>query len=232
MQTTLVIPRAQATPPRLAFLASYLVPTVRFKRLWHVGTLDVTHKGCRGASHEGNGLSISQCPEDWTGIAHLSGDTWEFRKPANRFMAFHKLTPRQRQALQDWGVATGYLELREQWKMSYYDSETEDTCFCYFDTEEEARAEIPDWVEEDEGAAPAITMHMIACPTASMNQRLGFDTATCHALDITATFFVEDETELDGVWWQDTYAPHNLSAPRGVIVKRALSTWDRTRKSS
>jgi hypothetical protein len=206
-------------------LADNRLPLRRFKRLWHVGTLDIAHKGHRGASLEGTGCSVSQYPEAWRQIARLGGfPLFELRRPGNRFLEFHRLTLNQRLALQDWGVAYGYLELRTQFELKYYDSEQDGLCVSFYDSEVEARAEAPDW---DDGTETNTTVTPVqkACPTPAMTARLGFETSTCNALDIVATFFVEDETKLDGVWWQDTYAPESLSAPRGVIVLRALPAW-------
>lgn len=208
-------------------LGGRAVPTKSFKRLWHVGSLLAADKGRQGASQEGSGLSVSIHPEDWATIARLGGyPTWDLHRPANRFLAFHKLSKAHREALQSWGIAKGYLILKPQWKLQYYDSEMDDECHCLFDTEEEARKEIPDWLDESEPAT--VSEVTLPCPTTLMAERLGFDTRFCDATDMAATFWVEDETSLDGVWWQDTYAPESLSAPRGVIVRRAIPQWSIT----
>jgi hypothetical protein len=224
---------ALATPPLdqkrpLSTLGGRKVPTKSFKCLWHVGSLRIADKGIQGASQEGSGLSISLHPDDWASIARLGGNpTWALRRPENKFLNFHKLNSAQREALQAWGIGKGYLALKAQWELKYFDSELDDDCYCRFDSESEARQEIPDWLEEPDMAT--ITPVVVPCPTPAMAARLGFDTKFCDAMDMTATFWVEDETSLDGVWWQDTYEPQLLSAPRGVIVKRALQSWTVTR---
>jgi hypothetical protein len=218
--------RATKAPPVL--LGGRAVPVKRFTKLWHVGSLQMADKGIQGPSQEGSGLSVSVHPEDWTSIARLGGyPTWNVQRKSNRFLDFHKLTPAHRDALQAWGIAKGYIVLKPQWELVYYDSELDDECRCLFDTEEEARREIPDWLEESNH--PKITEVVHPCPTPAMMERLQFDTKFCDAMDMAATFWVEDETEMDGVWWNDVYAPETLSAPRGVIVRRALPQWTLTR---
>lgn len=218
----------QATKVVPVMLGGRAAPTKRFTRLWHVGSLQIADKGMQGPSQEGSGLSVSIHPEDWTSIARLGGyPTWDVRRKLNHFLHFHKLTKAQRKALQDWGIAKGYLVLKSQWELRYYDSELDDECSCLFDTKAEARAETPDWLEESEPAK--ITEVMRPCPTPAMAERLQMNLRFCDAMDMTATFWVEDETQMDGVWWNDVYAPETLSAPRGVIVRRALPLWTITR---
>ena len=220
---------SQRTPTKALplMLGGHKVPTKGFSRLWHVGSLQIEDKGRQGPSQEGSGLSVSLHPEDWAGIARLNGPTWDARRKGNQFLDFHKLKPAQREALQAWGIAKGYIVLKQQWEMRYFDSEMDDECFSLFDTEAEARQEVPDWLEESEQAK--ITEVTRPCATPAMGERLQYDIRWCDAMDMAATFWVEDETTFDGVWWNDTYAPHSLSAPRGVIVKRALAHWTITK---
>lgn len=220
--------QAASAKPLPVILGGRAAPTKRFTRLWHVGSLQIADKGVQGPSQEGSGLSVSIHPEDWTSIARLGGyPTWDVRRKLNQFLDFHKLTKAQRKSLQDWGVAKGYIALKQQWEMRYYDSELDDECCGVFDTEAEARREVPDWLEESEPAK--ITEVTLPCPTPAMEERLQFSARLCDAMDMAATFWVEDETQMDGVWWNDVYAPATLSAPRGVIVRRALPQWAITR---
>lgn len=216
-------PALQAT--RTALLGTTDVPTRKFAQLWHVGTMQVADKGCDGASYEGTGLSISTHPQDWGRIARLGNQTWSLRRRPNQFLNFHKLSKAQRAALQAWGISKGYLTLEKRWEMRYFDSDMDEECFSIFETEAQAQAEVPDWLDEDEDPPAKVSEVLMACPTAAMTARLQFKTDCSNALDITATFWVEDETELDGVWWNDRLAPESLSAPRGVIVCRALPLW-------
>lgn len=223
---TTTSPRTTKALPVL--LGCRAVPTKRFTQLWHVGSLQVADKGQQGPSQEGSGLSVSLHPNDWASIARLGGNPiWDVRRLLNRFLNFHKLSLAQHKALQAWGIGKGYLVLKQQWELKYHDSEADEDCICLFDTEEEAHREIPDWLGDSE---PATVREVTRpCATPFMAERLGFDTRFCDAMEMTATFWVEDETDLDGVWWQDTYAPESLSAPRGVIVRRALPHWSITR---
>lgn len=43
--------------------------------------------------------------------------------------------------------------------------------------------------------------------------------------DLIAMVYVEDATNLDGVWWQDRLDVSAYSAPRGAIVPKMLPLW-------
>lgn len=51
-----------------------MVPTIKIKKVWHVGSMDLSRKGERGSSYEGNLLSASPCPEAWIKICKLGGN--------------------------------------------------------------------------------------------------------------------------------------------------------------
>lgn len=207
----------QSTQDALATLPLYHVDEV-----WHVGSFKPEDKNMHGSSQEGSGLSVSECPEDWCSIVRLGGyPTWQLLRPGAAFLDYHEMTQPQRDALVAWGIEKGYAEMRGMFKLSYYDCEDEDTRVQLLETREEADLE----GEEMEDAV--IEQVTVPYPTAAMVARLKFNASPIEVLDFLATFYVEDETKLDGVWWHDTYDPAALSAPRGVIMVRALPDWQR-----
>lgn len=211
-------------------IAGQPLPLQQLSTVWHIGSFEPADKGCRGSSLEGTGLSVSVDPEAWQAIARLGGlPWWRLSRRNGAFLDFHALDKAQRDALMAWGLEAGWLQMQPQWELSYYDSEVDDTRMCTFDTEQAAADELEELSQHDE-TAKVDAVHR-GCPTELMTARLGFKTSPFNALDIAATFWVEDHTALDGVWWEDLLEPHNLSAPRGVIVCRALPGWRRQKSA-
>ena len=199
------------------------LPVYTPEQVWHVGTLNPADKNMHGSSQEGTGLSVSECPEDWCYIVRLGGHpTWEFTRKDAQFLDFFAMTEPQQAALLAWALEKNYVEMQDRFKFSYFDCESECDRFQMFDTREDAEYEATEY--ED---AP-IEVVSVPCPTQAMHDRLGFKAEPIGVMDLVATFYVEDETELDGVWWFENYAPELLSAPRGVIVPRRLEAWTRT----
>lgn len=202
------------------------LPLYQPDKVWHVGSFNPADKNMHGSSQEGTGLSVSECPEDWAGIVGLGGyPTWELERADARFLDYHAMSDAQRAALLAWGIDRGYAQLREMFKMSYFDSEYEEERYQLLDTREDAELE---GCEYDDAVIEAVT---VPYPTAAMHERLKFRAEPLSVQDFLATFYVEDATALDGVWWHDTHEPEALSAPRGVIVACQLLAWTKVQSS-
>lgn len=193
-------------------------------QVWHIGSLNPADRGCHGHSFEGTGLSISVNPDAWEQIAKLGGLLWwELKRPHGAFLDYLALTEQQLAELTLWGVREGWLVMRQQWELSWLDSEDNERRMCYFDSLEKAQYE-----RDEEDDTVSLKEVVRPCPTKAMDDRLGFKADVGSALDLAATFWVEDMTSLDGVWWAEYLRPSSLSAPRGVIVRRALDRWSQT----
>jgi 8-oxo-dGTP pyrophosphatase MutT (NUDIX family)/GNAT superfamily N-acetyltransferase len=194
-----------------------------FKKLWHVGDMNVKSK--QPGSLEGSGLSVSIHPEDWMDIAEIGGDTWELTKPSNRFLNFHRLSKPQRKQLAAWGIQNGYLtEVANAYRWVYWDSEAEEERYIEFPTQEEAEAEMEGM---GEGGKVVPVKSIAYAGTDKLKQRTNNPSGdqTAVAFDLLVTVYAEEQLDCDGVWWEDTYDPANLSAPRGVIFPSKLSSW-------
>jgi 8-oxo-dGTP pyrophosphatase MutT (NUDIX family)/GNAT superfamily N-acetyltransferase len=211
-----------------------------FKKLWHVG--DMNPKSKQPGSLEGSGLSVSVHPEDWMNIAEIGGDTWELTKPSNRFLNFHRLSKPQRKQLAAWGIQNGYLtEVANAYRWVYWDSEAEEERYMEFPTQEEAEAEMEGM---GEGGKVVPVKSIAYAGTDKLKQRTNNPSGdqTAVAFDLLVTVYAEEQLDCDGVWWEDTYDPANLSAPRGVIFPSKLKSWkarkaqtaafDQTKKAS
>ena len=199
-------------------LAGSPAPEVHIGGLTHIGNLNAADKHNR--SHEGQGLSVSRDPDAWQKIARLSGDTWSIgpAEPA-RFLNYHELTPDQREAIADYGVQAGYVTREIVYRVSYWDEEAEDKVSFL----ERDRAAADYEAEDIEGSEideiPALMATEQFKDSTVRYGDIGVD-------QILATVWVNEAAlEFDGVWWDDNLDVDKLSAPRGVIVPRAIERW-------
>lgn len=195
---------------------------VTFDEVAHVGTLDATDR--QDWSYEGEGLSVSVNPDDWSAIARL-GDapTWTLTRTDGeplRFVSWHDLDPRARTAVRAWGTEQGWIAEKTVYRVTYLgmDDNGYDT-ICSFEatTAEDAEEEAalcdvdPDHPDTDFLVTTAWR------PTADFpDRRIGRDDDPTDVL--LAHYVREQRPDLDGVWWADAYAPESLSCPRGVLV--------------
>jgi hypothetical protein len=202
------------------------VPLVRYSEVWHVGSLNPADKGRDGNSHEGAGLSVSRDPEVWAEIAKLVGPTHGLRRADAAFLNYHRFT--RRDVACEWAVSQGLLFYGHFFEVSWYDSEWDDRLHTLFMSREQAAAEF-DAVRESDDSAELRPMEGW-CGTRRLSGRMGFEVDPIFAEELAISCWVEDATALDGIWWQDQFAPERLSAPRGVIVLSRLPFWTITQR--
>lgn len=198
------------------------LPLRRISKLWHVGSMNSADKGRN--SIEGNGLSVSLHPDDWASIARLGAQVYTLtRKGGGNFLDAHALRQGTRQDLETWGVSQRWLEQGLMHELSWVDEDGDPRFILYAD-EAKANAEAEAMREEGEQDVQLKpTLRMVL--TDAANQRIGFKLDASLAADMVATFWVEDCTPLDGVWWADRYDPASFSCPRGVICLKQLPQW-------
>lgn len=189
------------------------------KPLFHVGTMDVADKGCRGSSYEGKGLSVSTEPDAWVVIAKLGGlPRFKVCKPDAKFIDFHALVE-GKQALYQWGIQKGFLTTSSEiWRVSYHDDEWDREFVYYVDDRAEAR-------EEKESGRNVRRMTNFPVPTEESLNRTGIKSKLTGVHDVLALLLAE-EMGLDGVWWDDELDESRLSAPRGVILPERLKEFE------
>lgn len=191
------------------------VPIIRKRGLSHVGTLDPSAK--KSYSYEGQGLSVSQNPDEWQRIARLSGDVHRFNREA-QLLDFHSLSESQRLDIAAYAQEHGWVEPADTYVVSYYDDEWESEMTMRFTDQGEA---------EDEAAAlgadePTIERSYVYTQMPDSTARAGEEAD----LGVVAAAWVgEQRPDLDGVWWEDDLDVSRLSAPRGVIVPQRIEAW-------
>lgn len=219
-------------PAGTPLLASTPVPVVELHDVIHIGSLDAGEK--RSASHEGQGLSFSFNPDEWEEIASLGGNPrWTMDVESASFLAFHALTAEQREAVTVWGVERGYIEQVTAFRVRRWDSEWEE--FMEFLVTDRAAldSEQAEWDNygdepddgEEEGFSWSEEVTFIATETFPDSTVKPGDTGVDQIL---TTVWVNEATDFDGVWWEDDFDVDRMSAPRGVIVPRAIERWVET----
>jgi hypothetical protein len=197
---------------------------MKLDAVFHVGTLDAAQKGTyHRHSQEGNGLSVSLHPHEWAQIAKLGGGRlYRLERSGGEFLDYHRIAPLLRRDLEAWTLDQGWAQLGTRWRVEWYDSEQEDRRYLLVESQEEAHSEVGSFVGD---ASATMNPVQVFCATAKLIERIGFAPDPIETLDFTTTCWVEDCTALDGVWWDDTLSPDDLSAPRGVINLKSLPAW-------
>ena len=214
-------------------------PTYRPQAVHHVGSLVAADKGREWSSSlEGNGLSVSEHPDEWRAIARL-GDAPQWSLTTNDQAAFldaRALTQAQWAEVMDWGLAQGLVQPIKVARVSWIDIEDETDRYQDFnlgpngdDLEalEQSRLELHDLAAC--GCQPKVECLDAWAAQPALSERIGFKVVDDLCRDLVLTVFVEDELfekhGLQGVWWRDQLAPASYSAPRGVIHLKALPAW-------
>ena len=201
------------------------LPILEIEAVTHIGSLQ-TNKQVNG-NFEGFLLSVSVHPEEWEEIARLGGCPWfEISAPRNLRFLNRWNKPKVWKAFQRWGVTKGLLQKQTWWKVPSTD-ESGNERFSLYQDRDEAKAE----EEEEDCGAIQKTKVLVACPElqAFWNQRsphkklspwMGIDMLT--AFLGASAYENEIQTPPDGIWWEETYNPTELSAPRGGLFPRRL----------
>lgn len=194
-------------------------PTYSVNKVWHVGEMDISLK--LENSHEGNGLSISECPKVWEFIARCGGRSFnELTKETGEFLDYHQLREEDIQQIIQWGIHEGLIEIRDSFKYILYDENGEEM-YGVCDSYEEALCE----ANEEEELVQLLPKQPYA--TEKMKIRVMGKAEPVLVEQLLAILYTEDVLDLDGVWFHDDFSPHAYSAPRGVILPTQISTWKR-----
>ena len=198
-------------------------PTCAFDTLFHVGSLNPAEK--KSMSYEGQGLSVSLHPDDWTAIARLGANpTWALTKAGAALLDHHAMTTAQSAAITAWGVSAGYLTPVTLWSVTWWDEEFDGAVSTLCRTIDEARDEAEDReTENGETVEPVLVPAHVA--TASFPDSTVLEGTVNPFEPLAALWVAAHRPDLDGVWFEDRYAPELLSCPRGVIAPDRVAAW-------
>jgi hypothetical protein len=193
------------------------IPTKSFAALYHVGELSGPIPGRH--SHEGNALSVSECPDAWREICRLGGSpTWEVRKYSNVFLDARRLLPAHITLIHDWTIDEGWVKPARVFRVDWYDDETAETRFSLHPTRQQACYECD--THEDQQIKEIDSL--VAQPR--LTSLLGYEPDLAAVEDLTLFRFAEAHG-FDGVFFNETFDPLLLSAPRAGIVPTQLASW-------
>ena len=196
-------------------------PLWDLERVTHIGSLDPAHKGCRGESYEGTGLSVSVHPEEWEEIARLGGQAWwETDLSALRILDGHQFIHEHSKALEQWGQQQGWLRAGVMYKISWFDEEMQQTLSMLLSSLEDAQNELE---EMGEGTDRIETIDPCWLATPKLDVAMGRTprdqpSGDSQVLQDVATVWAKEQG-LDGVWWEDNLEVEAYSAPRGVVFE-------------
>ncbi len=201
------------------------LPTLHIESVVHIGTMRVDLKGSiYETSYEGAGLSVSSEPDAWEAIARLGGlPWWQLTNPDGEFLNALAIPEPLKHHITKWGLANQYVKDVAIWEVTWWDDELEEERYTLFTNPTEAKEEM-----EDESYPDAkIHKGRSLAPTSRLEKRILIEGAPIGLTwDHLLTIWTEDETNLDGVWWEEVLDPLNLSAPRGVILPPKVPEWD------
>lgn len=191
--------------------------------VFHVGTLNAVDRA--DWSYEGEGLSVSVDPDDWAGIARLSGDTWSMERPDGeplRFVSWHDFDEEARNRVRTWAAEKGWVTERDIYRLTYTDADSGERTWVDTATAEEAQDEVEVHYLDDY----EITATTAWRATTDFPERIAFRDQVDPTDVLLAAYIRENRPDIDGVWWADDHAPEVLSCPRGVLV-HDLDGYDR-----
>lgn len=198
---------------------SDLLPTTSFNKLYHTGTMDINNK--KQYNLEGiNGLSVSNLDNIWNKICdYTHGNDYTLINGNNKFLDFHELNSDTYQMILDWGVENEYLEKCEIFRHTYFDDELDSEVFIDFNSKDKALLEC------DEFDLTSYHGHRSTQKFINFNGVSNKDN-----IELISVIYVENETNLDGVFWNDKLDIDKYSAPRAIILQNKLKNWNITMK--
>lgn len=192
------------------------IPVIIPSQLFHVGALNRGLK--KDHSLEGEGLSVSTCPNEWRDIARLNGDTWKINNSNNLVLLdAHSLTSDDKSEMKQWAMSQGFIQKATQYQVEWFDDEMDDDLTALYSDKGDAQEESENMGVEYTEVETYISTDKF--PDSTVSQGMG----EIEIEDILVTIYANHHyPELHGVWWNDNMDPIRLSAPRGVIYNNHI----------
>ena len=186
--------------------------------LYHVGTMDISKKS--RFSFEGNGLSVSNCPDEWVAITEgvTHGDYFKLFKPDMRLLDYYGLSDDEKKIIQTWAIRNGYVRQGTVYKSLSWDEDGREffSLHASYDEAFEEAGEEEDYVEEVSWLLPTEKL---------VDQSL-VNVGLLDIPDIITELYAEQVLDYDGIYWDEDLDVTAYSAPRGVIFNSKISSFE------
>lgn len=204
--------------------------------LYHVGSMDISQKSLFAI--EGNGLSVSICPKDWMKIAKMKDSTiWKLYKKNIKMLDYHSLTENDFNLATSWGITEGYLKEFEVYSVTKFDDDMNCDLHSIHDTFEDAlnKASIEEkydtfesYISNRKSLYPRIEKIKGYKPTKKLNSLSMVNVDIQNSKQINLLLFLEKNTDLDGVYWNEELNLSKNSAPKGVIFNSKINDFSKS----
>ncbi len=203
--------------------------TIQYPGVFHVGNLD-RDRNPPSYSFEGDGLSVSRCPNDWASIARLGRHAYGLANPDSLFYDASLDGPREH--VHNWCCANDFVREVDGYRVYYEDRERgEDERYMEFYDRDEAET------HHASNEYPNSRLELVTSLTLETRGRDYWrdaftsdpeDASPVQIRGLLPVWYAEytDDHDYDGVWWHEWHDPRNYSAPRGVIFQSKLDEWD------
>ena len=187
-------------------------------KLYHIGRMDYSKKSRH--SYEGDGLSVSICPEEWQGITPLGGNLWELRKEDPKFLDVLSLTENEKDIVTNWAVDNGFVTKGYAYKYPVFVEDDEYVGMSY--TFEEA---VNEYCQDEEYPEEDIIKIDALIATDKLINQTYTDIDITLVFDTILALYVETVLDYDGLYWDELLDVYRLSAPRGVVFNSKINTF-------
>jgi len=190
---------------------------------YHIGDLD-SERTKPYISYEGDGLSVSLCPNDWATIMGHGGSLYRLSHTADGGR-FYKSSvtqdgPRSREL--EWAIKNDYIKRTNGFRVEW--EENQETHYMLFFNRESATAEaLENNAEIKETTIPNLDTNGREYWSEAFRQEPD-DASPLVIRDLATVWFAESHS-FCGVWWDEEHNVSKYSAPRGVIFQSSLSDW-------
>lgn len=212
-----LVTRAEFSPSHAVEDSFKIVHPGIIGELYHVGTMDISRKSAY--SHEGDGLSVSNCPDAWCRInkGFTHGDRFRLMKPDMKLLDYYALTDEEKRTISAWAIEKGYVEEGTLYKSISFD-EGGYECYSLFKSYDEA-------FEEAGEEAELVQKIPWLLPTQKMLETSHVKLELLQVPDTIAALFAEQVLDYDGIYWDELLDEASYSAPRGMIFNSKLSSF-------